>query len=249
MNLTYDAEIKKQIQFYEIHPEYMPFVGDRYDDFKILQVGESHFIEQGKEENDFSIEYFKKHWWNEAMPADWDGNCNTRTVVNNYLAVRRTRAHGIFTNMVKLYSRVYTDTPITSISTENSQAYHHFAFMNFYQMPSLYRGMSYWDSLLKSAKKVYDEKLVEKYACEVWEDTVKRSTETLNQVIEILDPQVIIFTSESAYKAYNRQQGNHIERKGVFHCVHPGCKYWHHPSEGQIGKNELEQELRDFLNK
>ncbi len=260
MNGQYDKKLK-EIEFYKIHPEYLPFVGDQYDEFKILQVGESHYIPQEKGNEDlFSIAYFKEHWWKEngceelntartssSDQKQWCGWYNTIGVVADYLSGKRRRGHGIFTEMVKMFSRVYTDTPITSISTENSQAYHHFAVMNFYQMPSLYRGMSYWDSLVKSAKKVYSKELAEKYACEVWEDTVKRSTETLNQVIDILNPQVIIFTSESAYRAYCGQNGKHSARKGVFHCVHPGCKYWHHPAKGQIGKTELEKKWKDYL--
>ena len=59
MNGQYDKELK-EIEFYKIHPEYLPFVGDKYDEFKILHVGESHFIPQEKGSNDlFSIVYFR----------------------------------------------------------------------------------------------------------------------------------------------------------------------------------------------
>ena len=36
----------KQIDFYskEIHPELIPFVGTDYSKYRILQIGESHFI-------------------------------------------------------------------------------------------------------------------------------------------------------------------------------------------------------------
>ena len=260
MNLTYSKALK-QIPFYQIHPEYLPFVGDKFDEFKILQVGESHYIPQEKgNEELFLIAYFKEHWWEEngceewntartAALNEWSGWYCTKSVVDDYLAGKRTRAHGIFTEMVKLFSRIYTDTPIHSITKENSQAYHHFAFMNFFQMPSLYRGMSYWDSLLRSAKKIYkdDKKCAEKYACEVWDETARRSKNVLDQVIDILDPQVIIFTSNSAYEEYIRQNGKHVGRNGLFHCVHPGCRYWHKPTANQIGKQELENKLNALL--
>lgn len=253
MNGQYDKKLK-DIEFYKTHPEYLPFVGDKYDEFKILQVGESHYIPQTKDEEAFSIEYFEKQWWKENGCAElnakrWGGWYNTRGVLEDYLSGRRTRAHGIFTEMVKLFSQVYTDTPIKSISTKNSQAYHHFAFMNFYQMPSLYKGVSYWDSLVKSAKKALnnDRNQAEIWAEKVWTDTAKRSKDILDQVIDTLDPQVIIFTSKSAYKAYTNLGGKHAKRKGVFRCVHPGSKYWHKPTDDQIGKKELENELNALL--
>ena len=262
MNGQYDKKLKDN-EFYKIHPEYLPFVGDKFDEFKILQVGESHYIPQEKgNEELFSIAYFKEHWWEEngcrelnttATPSSdgkqWYGWYHTEGVVADYLSGKRRRGHGIFTEMVKLFSRVYTDMPIKSISYENSQAYHHFAFMNFFQMPSLYRGMSYWDSLLRSAKKIYkdDKEYAKKYACEVWDETARRSKEVLDHVIDILDPNVIIFTSKSAYIAYIGQNGKHIGRKGLFCCVHPGCRYWHKPTGDQVGKKELEQKWNELL--
>ena len=62
MNGQYDKELK-EIEFYKTHPEYLPFIGDLYDEFKILQVGESHYIGQTPETEEFSIAYFDNNWW------------------------------------------------------------------------------------------------------------------------------------------------------------------------------------------
>ena len=149
MNLTYDAELKKQIQFYEIHPEYMPFVGDRYDEFKILQVGESHFIPQRADEPDlFSITYFEKWWEDSCAEAkncqqknchnekgdQWGGWFRTKSVIENYMNRKRTRSHGIFTEMVKVFAVVCQNRTIMHINDEESKNYNHFAFMNFFQV-------------------------------------------------------------------------------------------------------------------
>lgn len=76
---------------------------------------------------------------------------NTRSVVNDYLAGYRTKSHGIFSNVVKSFSNVVLNDKIEHINTEESQKLNYFTFMNFFQMPSLYKGEKYWDSLKKDA--------------------------------------------------------------------------------------------------
>ena len=44
-NTEYESKLK-EISFYKLHPEYIAFVGDKFEKYRILQVGESHFIPQ-----------------------------------------------------------------------------------------------------------------------------------------------------------------------------------------------------------
>lgn len=262
MNQTYEKELEA-IEFYQIHPEYKPFIGENYDEFKILQVGESHYIPQEKGEELVSIEYFKAHWWQEngceelktkctasSEQKQWGGWYNTEGVVLDYLSGERRRGHGIFTEMVKVFSKACLDEPIAAISTESSQKYHYFAFMNFFQMPALYRGMSYWDSLLRSSRKIdgLHRKQAKEYAETVWEDMVQRSTDVLNAVIDILKPKVVIFTSGSAYEAYN-QKNKASKKTKMIQTVHHSCKYWYKPNPDQNGRQELERVLTELYRK
>lgn len=251
MNQTYEKALDG-IEFYQYHPEYKPFIGEKYGEFKILHVGESHYIPQEKGEEFFSVEYFKEYWWQKngcgelatkRTPSSdqkaWGGWYNTEGVVLDYLSGKRRRGHGIFTEMVKVFSKVCLNEPISSISKESSQKYRYFAFMNFFQMPALYRGVSYWTSLRRSARQIGQTK---EYAEAVLEDTVRRSTKVLNDVINALEPKLVIFTSKSAYDAYintNRESKNTT----IIQTVHPGCKYWHRPNPNQIGKQELEKKM------
>jgi hypothetical protein len=57
MNGQYGKKLK-EIEFYKTHPEYLPFVGDKYDEFKILQVGESRYIGQSDNYAPFGLEDF-----------------------------------------------------------------------------------------------------------------------------------------------------------------------------------------------
>ena len=47
--------------FYQVHPEYKPFVGSEYEKYKILIVGESHYIGQAYNEeikDTYDVKYF-----------------------------------------------------------------------------------------------------------------------------------------------------------------------------------------------
>ena len=260
--MNYDKKLS-EIKFYKHHPEYLPFIGDRYDEFKILHVGESHFIPQEKGSNDlFSIVYFNENWWEDACEElkncqqknshnedcyKWGGWFQTKSVVNNYLNGERTRSHGIFTEMVKVFGAVYQNRMIPHINDEEAKNYDHFAFMNFFQMPALYAGMKYWASLKKSAQKsAMTRKEANAYAEKVWDDTAQKSSDVLDSVIDILNPSIVIFTSKSAAEAY---MGKYKNTPKVITAVHPASPCWNKPKNGQIGKLQLITALEKIYQK
>ena len=251
MKLTYDEALKKN-NFYQIHPEYLPFVGDRFATFKILHVGESHFIPQQVDEPDvFPITYFQ-NWWEDACEElkncqqknchnkegyKWGGWFRTKSVVENYLSGERTRSHGIFTEMVKVFATVCQNRTIPHIDNDEGKNYDYFAFMNFFQMPALYAGMKYWTSLKKSAlKSGMTKNQAKSYAEKVLDDTVRISSHVLDEVIGILNPSIVIFTSKSAAEAYN---GKYKNTPKLITAVHPASPHWHITKNGQSGKERL----------
>lgn len=250
--MNYCDELKN-IEFYKSHPTYMPFIGDKYDQFKILHIGESHYLPQDQQEY-FGIDQMAEHWWDGYRDLDeaqtessgskkWIGWYHTSNVVRDYMSDSRTRSHGIFTEMVKVFSEACLQEPISSISEAQSKKYNYFAFMNFFQMPALCRGMSYWPALVRSARNSgLSRKEARQLAGKVWDDTVARSAELVNQVIDVLKPEIVIFTSRSAAKAYIKYGKIHPGK--IIYTVHPGCKYWHKPVSSQIGKAALLEKLQ-----
>lgn len=248
-NTEYESKLK-EISFYKLHPEYIAFVGDKFEKYRILQVGESHFIPQLKEEQDiFPIDYFEK-WLsdscedmksfknNNSDDCNWRYSIITQKVIVDYLNGYRTRSHGIFTELVKVFSKIYEKRDIGKINTEKSQNYRHFAFMNFFQMPSLYKGEKFWNSLKYSASKNADrlnlknKEETTSYANKVWDKIVKESTAVFDETVDILNPEIIIFTSKSAWDAY---KGKYKNAPNIINTVHPGCPWWHKPG----GKEKL----------
>ena len=245
MNINYDKKLSK-ISFYEKHPEYLPYIGDNYEKYKILHIGESHYIAQTYDNEKYNLNYFMAHWWNgtynelKSEYADW---YNTRLVVNNYLSGDRKKGHLIFTNVVKEFSRTVLDEEIHHINRQNSQNYNYFAFMNFFQMPSLYKGLKFWNSIEKSA-------VNREAAEEAWDYIVKVSTDVTDEVIDIIKPNLVVFTSKSAYDAYKSNNESHSKDNYIIGIPHPCCSYWNKSCKeyGNLsGKELFEKNLIKFI--
>lgn len=216
----YDIELR-QIPFYKNHPELIPFIGTHFNEFSILIVGESHYIDQNSDNIRYDNSYFLNCWWNGTHDAiknePFSSWYNTRGVVNNYLAGNRSRGHLIFTNLVKAFSECVQGQKIDSINTTNSQLFQYFAFMNFFQMPSLINGEKYWKSLCISDQTT---------ALQLWSICKDNSAKVLDAVIDVLHPIVVIFSSVSAYHAYQESDHNRNYNSLIEYVPHAGCKWW-----------------------
>ena len=241
------------IPFYQQHPEYKPFIGNNFDKYRLLQIGESHYIGQNDTNAPFSLEYFDK-WWTERC-ADlyehpdgypetkcWGSWYNTRDVMGRFLN-RNQSNYSIFMNMIRAFDKAIGGLPACG---DEKQKYHYFAFMNFFQMPSLYQGLSFEDSLYKAAKETDDPATVYKRA-------VEESCTVLDKVIQVLEPNAVVFTSKAAYRAYCNHKGEMADRdKRIINTVHPCCSWWNRPIKrfnGRTGKEELERALDELLNR
>ena len=112
MKLRYD-EALGQIDFYKIHPEYLPFVGNNFDEFRVLHVGESHYIGQNNTYAPFDLKYFDK-WWTDhcdtlykhpdgdSETKCWGSWYNTREVIGRFLN-RNQSNYSIFINMIRAF--------------------------------------------------------------------------------------------------------------------------------------------------
>ena len=128
---------------------------------------------------------------------------------------------------------------------DEKQKYHYFAFMNFFQMPSLYQGISFEDSLYKVAKETDNP-------AAVYKRTVEESCSALDKVIKLLQPNAVVFTSKAAYRAYCNHKGEMAEKdKRIINTVHPCCSWWNRPIkrfDGRTGRQELARALSNLLN-
>ncbi len=229
MNKNYD-EFLMNIKTYQLHPSFLPFIGEHFDKYRVLHVGESHYIDN----ENYDIEYFQK-WWSapckevESEFAGWF----TRPVMENYMN-NGSGSYTIFDNFLKSFCRCVMHEEI-AISPEAKKKYEHLAFMNFFQMPSLYYGVKFWDSLLASAKKKENKQL----AYDMWEKAAENAVETLDAVIDIIQPNAVVITSISAGNAYKEHGGKY--KDSIIFTSHPAYPYtWNKKLKGLDGRKGID---------
>lgn len=114
-NTEFDKQFE-EIAHYQIHKEMLPFVGERFNETKILLVSESHYVPQGckAEMNDA--------WYdNRNLLVHLKGNHHTRNVAIG-------GNHPLFTSIVSATKEV---NPALDFSC--------FAWYNFYQKPAQHK--------------------------------------------------------------------------------------------------------------
>ena len=176
IDASYDDKLRK-IQHFKLHPELLPFVGANYDKYKVLLIGESHYIdlEKSSSKNDAFYDWYKEstkdvfiksksnsfeyftHWF------------NTREVVNKFMCKKRTKAHHIFQYPGQIVQNKYD-------LASDSEAFSMMAFYNYFQRPNTIPGGSF-----KSMDTNFDE--------------YNFAIETADEIFSKLQPNLIVFLS------------------------------------------------------
>lgn len=270
----------QQVDFFKtgMHPEYIPFVGKEYDTYRVLQVGESHYINNRPDDKPGTkktLEHFEG-WW-EGKQSDEinelsSGWYKTNDIVQNYMDGNRTRAHGIFTNVLKVFcEQIETNRKFEHISQKSSKNYELFAYMNFFQIPSIYHGKSFTYALY-AAGKDKDLKWSKKDIDDFWYKCMENSVAVFEKVVDILKPNAIIISSNEVAKYYKRygsrektgNDGPYIDGYGtkfwpgklcederMIYVSHPGSSWWNRQKKGseETSKEILERRLREIYKK
>ncbi|MBN2852818.1 MAG: hypothetical protein JXQ23_08805 [Clostridia bacterium] len=212
----------KKLEHFQYHPELIPFIGQEFSKYKILFIGESHYLPKATKLNigKFSDWYTSKT--SDDFSKDDKSYFSTRNVVNNYISDDRSKAHTMFSRPAKVFCDLLSKK---NINIDNSQVYKYFAFYNYYQRPEITFGHSF---------NVSEDLNDSEYAKNI-----------SNQIFDILKPSVTIFLSKKAYYDY----GNRMNWK--FNCkiegvAHPTCSWWNRKTnDGKCGKCELERILSE----
>lgn len=214
----FDNELSKIEHYSEKHhSEMMPFIGYHYNKSRILLVGESHFYEYNDINNqEFEIKYLKEFWYSEPTPDifSYKDNFNTRKVIHNFLSLKRTKAHSIFKNPARCVMEAYDLNYVS-----DSEAFNTFAFMNYFQRPSLEAHESINNSE-KDAKIAYN---------------------TFLGVCKVINPKAVVFLSKKAYECYI----NSCDKKTsvpIEVVCHPTCSHWN----GKDGKEKFVKIINQY---
>lgn len=238
------------IEFYQSHPFLKPFIRKRYSDnelgMKILLVGESHYINEPFPE--ITYDNLLSDWWGENPPLINKYNdevddrkwYNTRNVIKSFMSDNKGDGYGIYREPCKIYNECVLNSKYQE-KQEIKKIYDSFAFMNYFQMPALYNGMSLEGSLIEFNNETPKNRPL---TDEMWNKIKDKSKEIFLSVVEILKPDKIIFLSTKAYETF----GNCDEKK-IFHTVHPTCAWWNRKMkfDNLSGRERLVQIFNNFV--
>ena len=232
-----------EIAFFKLHPSYIPFVGDSYDKYKILQISESHYSDI-LDTKIYGIEYFSK-WFDEVCPeveVDILNNKLTRRVCEG--VCNGSTCFANFDNPLRSFMKIVLNIENPHTTKNTRYLYHHFAYMNFYQMLAFEAKGYFKKSFYKQAER---EGLTE--SAETLLDKCRQiSTNVVDQVIDILEPKAIVFTSIDAWEQYKSYNGKYINDSRMIYSAHPGLPWNSEQNKlnGRTGKDVFEMRLKEI---
>ncbi len=240
MDITFFEKALDNIAFFQSHPFLKPFIGQKYTDneldVKILFVGESHYVKEPFPK--ITADSLLYDWWSDTPPLIYDTNWyTTRDSIHTFMSEKSGKGYAIYREPCKIYNNCVLNDRKQDVRS----IYDSFAFMNYYQIPALYDGMSFWNSLLKFNS---ETNKVHPLSSKIFDKTEKLSNDIFLSVLDILKPDKIVFLSTAVYKAFKRQNKIYDINK-IFATVHPTCPWWNRKKrDGSTGK----QKLMDFFN-
>lgn len=243
----YDEELMKKDTLFALHKFSLPHIGEEYEKFRILHVGESNYLGQSMEaESDqFGIPFFAEKWWNteyrieeliKAYPkVHWEGDW-TRNVIKEF-GTGISDSFDIYMALGEALLKLKFPNIERSEKNIREYYYKYFAFTDYYKMPSLYKGKAINVSLTEGRKKLPAEEKAKYSAKKFNMENRKQAQLALDSVIEVLNPKVVLMSSSNAKKYY---KGKYKDK--IMYVYHPSSHRW-----GFFNQEDLENELEKVL--
>ncbi len=222
----YDEQLLK-IEHFRLHTELLPYVGPHYNDFRILLIGESHYLpEYYAEKQELFEDWYsigtEKIVWEEGEGLEHQAWFNTRNVIRNYLTYSRSKAHSMFRNPAIEFCDVLQKQ--FDLQINDSDAFGCFSFYNFFQRPEVAKGASIKTSELD----------------------VAQAKGIAKMIIDVLKPSLIVVLTKKAYRYFPVDECRAANIQ-VEQTVHPTCSWWNRHEYGRAKLNTVFTEyLRDM---
>lgn len=202
-NSTYDEALKARLKLLQSHPNYLPYIGKKYEEAttKIAIVAESHYLPKR-----YNHQFTAAQWYHDpksvhaVLDQDKDnpkGWCNTRGVVNYYLsAATIAPAHRIFSNLEKAFQELHKERKLLEECV----------YLNYFQRPSEKEGDSITIHQMDSAFAV----------------------ENIMALVAVLQPDKIIFVSSKAHADFIKNTTKFQREKLPYigAVPHPSASSW-----------------------
>lgn len=241
------SESLKEIDFFKIHPSYLPFVGTEYEKYKVLQISESHYSDN-LDTNRYGIRYFSR-WYDEQCCEVENGvlhNNITRRVCKG--VIQGDNHFQNFDNPLRSFRKIVLGKG-DHIDNNSRSDYNFFSFMNYYQFPA-FKQKGYFSEAIIEQGKIEN---LRNEAQQLLDLSRKKSADIVDDVIDRLNPRLIVFTSFDASDSYKKSKGKHVDEERVVFVSHPNNPFpWSKSYKRLNGKKSvdiLEEKLKEIYGK
>lgn len=213
-NMSYDSQLKEKCDLFDLHEFSLPYVPENYgrdNRPKILHIGESNYIDGQKYHGALLRDLFVNDWWEKKLDItdlfrtypemDWQGDY-TRYVLDSF-----KKGYSNYFSNYSLVGKTYfnlkgEENPIQCQIRE--WVYNNIAETDFYKIPSPNPGT--FINKVKSQMKIEKFNKAEQDA--FMGSIIQQSVNALNTVIEVLNPDYVIFASKDGYTKYTDKNIN-----------------------------------------
>ena len=225
--MDFDSKLEN-IDFYKLHKEYLPFVGNAYSNqkAKVLIIGESHYVcsDWQWDERVLFEDWWREDWHERLMPADnpnfakwFDTREHTCCAIGGEQAISQ-----VVQNPLKCVAELYDET-------YSPQMLNRIAFMNFFQFPSVIYGMGIWKAFCEKTKDIRPYKKRAAMRKAIWTKLYDESKRVVDEVIKVLDPDLVIFCSSLAGYVYCQGIDNDASKPFIRYTTHSTALPWRSP--------------------
>ena len=234
MSSIYDKYDDKLMEndFLKRHYECLPYIGEKYEKYRLLIIGESHYAENDKNGNEYLSSIDNKTYYEKKFEEinvggfkekEYEKWINTRIVLNHRKDDKVNS--GFFTNITSEIAKVIFNNININYYNQNElkKTLDYFAFFNYFKRPSFSQG-----------KEINSTKEDEDFAFNI-----------SKYIIDVIKPKYIAFISKRSYNLFMDRYKNDISNLEIEGFQHPSCPWWN--IKMKSGKNAKEK-FREFMN-
>ena len=222
----FDDELLKN-DFLNKHKECLPFIGEHYEQTRLLLIAESHYIRKDampyvKRDDFYDISF------DALADGEYKGWINTRSVFEGR-AYNNASFDLFFSNIATEIARVINQSNDLSMEQKRA-AMQQYAFFNYFKRPSYKEGKTIEDLSEKDKEYAYN------VSC---------------HIINVLEPKLIIFLSKKAYDefCYSNHKATQPLNYTVKSVSHPSCPWWNRKrKDGKCGRDDYFEYVSAFFN-
>ena len=243
----YDDKLGK-IQHFVYHPELLPYVGDNYDKYKVLLIGESHYLVEPLEDTKGEFLAWYENPTSDFTMLEADDLACFKTIDTVKAGLNPDYNGKIFKNVSKELFRILTEKNVlnrsnfSDIRSGYTETMSYVAYFNYFQRPELSGSGRGFQPLKKDGTVIYKGQTLNYKNFEQ-----AFAFDTADEIIKILRPSHILFLSKRAYDSFKDYDCEYTDNVDLVY--HPSSCWWYRniPGTKETSKDKFARLIGEYF--